>query len=41
MSKKRRLFSAEFKMKVVLELLESEQTLNQFASKYDVIPKSL
>jgi transposase-like protein len=37
MSKKRRQFSAEFKTKVVLELLEGEQTLNQVASKYDVI----
>lgn len=41
MSKKRRQFSAEFKAKVVLELLSQEQTLNQVASKYGVLPKSL
>ncbi|MGD9655489.1 MAG: transposase, partial [Sulfuricurvum sp.] len=41
MSKQRRQFSAEFKTKVVLELLEGEKTLNQIASKYDILPKSL
>ena len=41
MSKKRRNFSAEFKAKVVLELLEGEKTLNEIASKYDLLPKSL
>lgn len=41
MSKQRRQFSAEFKTKIVLELLEGEQTLNQIASKYEVLPKSL
>lgn len=41
MSKQRRQFSAEFKTKVVLELLSGEQTLNQVASKYEVLPKSL
>ena len=34
-------FSAEFKTKVVLELLEGEQTINQIASKYDVTAKSI
>lgn len=41
MSTQRRQFSAEFKTKVILELLSGEQTLNQVASKYNVLPKSL
>ena len=41
MSKKRRNFTAEFKAKVVLELLEGEKTLNEVASKYNILPKSL
>ena len=36
MSTKRKTYSAEFKAKVVLEVLEGEMTLNQIASKYDV-----
>ncbi|MEF3190989.1 MAG: transposase [Campylobacterales bacterium] len=39
MSRQRRQFSAEFKTKVVLEVLEGTETLNQIASKYDVLPK--
>jgi putative transposase len=34
-------FSADFKAKVVLELLEGEQTINQVASKYDITVKSI
>ena len=41
MSKNRRNFSPEFKTKLVIELLESGKTLNEIASKYDVLPKSL
>jgi putative transposase len=41
MSKKRRVFSAEVKSKVVLEVLEGEQTLNEIASKYELLPKNL
>lgn len=41
MSRQRRQFSAEFKTKVVLELLEGSDTLNQIASKYDILPKML
>ena len=41
MSRKRRRYSAEFKTKVVLELLESDETLNQIASKYEILPSSL
>jgi len=38
MSKKRRSFSAEFKAKVALEALKEQETLNQIASRYDVLP---
>ena len=41
MSRKRRTYTAEFKAKCVLELLEGEMTLNEIASKYDILPKSL
>lgn len=41
MSKKRKSYSAEFKTKVVLELLEGEKTVNEVASKYEILPKSL
>lgn len=34
-------FSADFKTKVVLELLEGDQTISQIASKYDVTVKSI
>jgi len=41
MSRKRRTFSAEFKTKVVLELLSGELTTAQLASKYEITGKSL
>jgi len=41
MSKKRRSYTPEFKTKVVLELLEGEKTLNEVASKYEILPTSL
>ena len=41
MSRKRRNFTAEFKAKVVLELIEEDKTINEVASKYDILPKSL
>lgn len=41
MSRKRKSYSADFKAKLVLELLEGEKTLNEIASKYEVLPKSL
>ena len=41
MSKKRRNFSSEFKSRVVLELLEGNKTVNEIASKYDLLPRSL
>jgi len=41
MSRKRKTYTAEFKAKVVLELLESDQTVSQIASKYEILPKNL
>jgi len=41
MSKKKKTYSAEFKSKVVLELLSEEQTIAQIASKYEISAKSL
>ena len=41
MSRKRTTYSAEFKAKVVLEILEGEKSLNEIASKYDLLPKNL
>lgn len=41
MSRKRKTYSADFKAKLVLELLEGEKTLNEIASHYDILPRSL
>ena len=41
MSKKRKVYTADFKAKLVLDVLESDKTLNEIASKYEVLPKSL
>ncbi len=41
MSKKKKTYSAEYKSKVVLELLSGEQTIAQIASKYEISAKSL
>jgi len=41
MSTKRKVYSADFKAKLVLEVLESEDTLNSIASKYGILPKNL
>ena len=35
MSKKRKVYTADFKAKLVLDVLESDKTLNEIASKYD------
>jgi len=40
MSRKRRTYSAEFKAKLVLEVLEGEKTLNEIASSYEILPKT-
>ena len=41
MSKKRKVYSADFKAKVVVEVLEGELTLNAIASKYEILPVNL
>jgi len=41
MSRKRKSYTADFKAKVVLELLEGDQTVSQIASKYEILPKNL
>jgi len=41
MSVKRKSFSADFKAKLVLEVLEGEATVNEISSKYGVLPVSL
>ena len=41
MSTKRKAYSAEFKAKVVLEVLEAELTLNEIASKYELLPANV
>ena len=41
MSKKRITYTADFKAKVIIELLESDMTVNELASKYDLLPKNI
>jgi len=41
MSNKKRQFSAEFKVKLVLEVLKNEKTINQIAKENNILPKSL
>jgi len=41
MSIKRKIYSAEFKGKLVLEVLEGEKTINEIASTYGIIPNNL
>ncbi|DAB29388.1 MAG TPA: hypothetical protein CFH84_09695 [Sulfurimonas sp. UBA12504] len=41
MSTKRKSYSADFKAKLVLEVLEGEKTVNEIASVYEVLPVSL
>ena len=41
MSRKRKTYTAEFKTKLVLEVLQEEKSLNEIASRYEVLPKSL
>lgn len=41
MSVKRKSYSADFKAKLVLEVLEGEKTINEIASSYEVQPLSL
>jgi len=41
MSRKRTTYSADFKAKVVLEVLENEKSINEIASKYSLLPKNI
>ncbi len=41
MSRRRTTYSAEFKTKLVLEVLKCEKTLNEIASANNIIPKNL
>ncbi len=41
MSIKRKVYSADFKAKLVLKVLECEQTINEISSQYEVLPVSL
>jgi len=41
MSKKRKTCNADFQAKLVLGLLEGDKTLNEIASRHEVLPKSL
>ncbi len=41
MSRKRTTYTADFKAKVVLGVLEGDKTLNEIASKYNLLPKNL
>jgi putative transposase len=41
MSRKRKTYSANFKAKIVLEVIEGEKTLNEIASRYELLPKNI
>jgi putative transposase len=41
MSRKKTDYSNDVKKKVVLEVLKEEETLNQIASKYKIIPRNI
>jgi len=41
MSKKRTIYSAEFKSRLVLQLLENKKTLTEIASDNNITPKNL
>jgi putative transposase len=41
MKRTRKIYSPEFKAKVVLELLQENKTINEIASKYGILPKGL
>ena len=41
MSTKRKIYSAEFKAKIMLEVLEGNETLNQIATKYELLPANV
>jgi putative transposase len=41
MSKKMTQYTAEFKTKIVLEVLKGDKTINEIASAYNIIPKNI
>lgn len=41
MSRKRTMYTTEFKTKMVLEVLKGEKRLNEIANKHQVLPKNL
>jgi len=41
MSTKRKTYSADFKAKLVVKVLEGEQTINEIASQFELLPKNL
>ena len=41
MSRKRTVYSTEFKTKIVLEVLKGDKTINEIASAYNVTPKNI
>ncbi len=41
MSRKRKTYTADFKAKVVLTLIEGQTSLNKIASKYELLPKNI
>jgi len=41
MSRKRKTYSADFKAKIVIEILEGEKTLNEIATQYELLPKNI
>ena len=41
MSRKRITYTAEFKAKLVLEVLEGTKTLNEIATQHELLPKNL
>jgi len=41
MVKKRTNYSAEFKVKIVLEVLKNEKSINQIAKEHNILPKNI
>lgn len=41
MSRKRKTYTADFKAKIVLEVIEGEKTINEIASQYELLPKNI
>jgi len=41
MSKKRTVYTTEFKTKIVLEVLKGEKTINEIATSHNLIPKNI